>query len=70
MAQNVKDPALSLLWLRVVPWTWNFCMPQSKNSNNIKGEAANVNPYISHRHDNILKQKIYTYILISLNFFL
>jgi len=44
VAQNVKDPALSLLWLRVVPWTWNFCMPQSKNSNNIKGEAANVNP--------------------------
>ena len=35
MAQLVKDPALSLLWLGLLlchvfdPWPWNFCMPQA-----------------------------------------
>ena len=26
VAQRVKDPVLSLLWLRFDPWPWNFCM--------------------------------------------
>ena len=28
MAQWVKDPVLSLLWLRFAPWPGNFCMSQ------------------------------------------
>ena len=28
VAQQVKDPALLLLWLRHNPWSRNFCMPQ------------------------------------------
>ena len=27
VAQQVKDPGLSLVWLGVNPWPWNFCMP-------------------------------------------
>ena len=36
MAQWVKDPALSLMWLRSLlwsrfdPWPRNFCMPQAQ----------------------------------------
>ena len=28
MAQQVKDPVLSLLWLGFDPWPWNFHMSQ------------------------------------------
>ena len=28
MAEQVKDPALSLQWLRFDPWPGNFLMPQ------------------------------------------
>ena len=30
VAQQVKDPALSLPWLRYDPWPGNFCMPQEQ----------------------------------------
>ena len=30
---EVKDSALSSLWLRFDPWPWNFCMPQAQLTN-------------------------------------
>ena len=30
VTQQVKDPALSLLWYRFDPWSGNFCMPQEQ----------------------------------------
>ena len=42
MAHWVKDPALSLQWLRSMlghkfdPWPGNFCMPQARQKNKPK----------------------------------
>ena len=35
MAQWIKDPALSLLWLRFSPWPGNFCMSWAQPKKNI-----------------------------------
>lgn len=42
VAQWLKDPASSLLWLRLLlyhrfdPWTRNFCMPRAKQNKTTK----------------------------------
>ena len=36
MAQQVKDPALSLLWPRFDPWPRNFHMPQAWKTKEIE----------------------------------
>ena len=36
---EVKDAALSLLWLRFSPWPWNFYMPQAQPGEKQKQRA-------------------------------
>ena len=42
MAQQVKDPTLSLLWYRFDPWPRNFCMQRKWAKINKKLHTENI----------------------------
>ena len=59
MAQQIKDLALSLLWLGFYPWASNFCLlqvwPKKKKKKAEKGKVGNkvvkVNSYLTVGHE-------------------
>ena len=43
---SVKDPVLSLLWLVLDPWPWNFRMPQASLKKEKKKKVQSLNDLI------------------------
>ena len=61
MAQQVKDPALSLLWCGFDPWPGKFCTPENMPPPQKKRERE-----IQNKKSKILKMKTKSKLYITL----